>query len=207
MQDEDMQKWFADQQARIYATYLSCEEPWKQSGFSGPEDRWIACRKPIADCISGPGSFLDIGCANGYLLECVLRWTGESGINIVPYGLDISAKLIELAKLRLPEYRDNLFTGNARDWQNPLRFDFIRTEIVYVPDHLQRQYIKRILNTYLNPGGKLIVCQYRSRAEQVNTWIDETMRKWGFSIVNQVSGYYNGMELTRAVVVSDKEVS
>ncbi len=135
-------------------------EPWRQSGMSGPEERWVALRTPVADCIDKSGSFLDIGCANGYLLECCLRWTAERGISIEPYGLDISEKLIALAKQRLPPYANRLFVGNAFTWQPPCRFDFVRTELVYVPADLEAQYLKFLLKNHLAPGGKLLVANY-----------------------------------------------
>ena len=98
MDNYQLNEWFSSLKQELESAYIQHDEPWKQSGFSGPEDRWLALRKPIADCIDKPGSFLDIGCANGYLLECIMKWTGERGISITPYGLDLSEKLVELAK-------------------------------------------------------------------------------------------------------------
>ncbi len=154
------QEWFSSLKETLETTYLKHEEPWRQSGMSGPEDRWTALRKPVADCIDKPGSFLDIGCANGYLLECCLKWTGERDIEIVPFGLDISEKLIELAKKRLPQYTDNFFTGNAMTWLPPRGFDFVRTELVYVPAEKEKIYVEFLLKHHLNPGGKLLVANY-----------------------------------------------
>ena len=128
--------------------------------MSGPMERWVSLRKPVADCIDKSGSFLDIGCANGFLIECCLHWTSERNINIVPYGVDLSEKLLELAKYRLPQYRDNFFVGNALYWLPPRRFDFVRTELVYVPAEYEKQYLEFILNNHLNPGGKLLVANY-----------------------------------------------
>ena len=102
MDEEELRDWFAALQARLEPSYLGATEPWRQSGFSGPLDRWKACRRPIARCVRSSGAFLDIGCANGYLLECLLRWTAEDGRTIEPYGLDMSAKLIELASNNFP---------------------------------------------------------------------------------------------------------
>ncbi len=141
MNKTKQQQWFSSLQKDLYDSYLQYDEPWKQSGFSGPEERWIACRKPIADCLVKTGSFLDIGCANGYLLECALKWTAERNINIIPHGLDLSEKLVALAKKRLPKYKDNIFVGNGLTWQNPVRFDYVRTELVYVPDELQKNML------------------------------------------------------------------
>jgi SAM-dependent methyltransferase len=199
------EQWFSSLQHELYDTYLQHDEPWKQSGFSGPEERWVACRKPIADCIDKSGSFLDIGCANGYLLECILKWTAARNLNITPYGLDLSEKLVELAKQRLPEYKQNIYTGNGWLWHNPVRFDFVRTEIVYVPEHLQMRYIERIIGTYLKDRGKLLLAEYRSSKDPVNKpWLDRTVEQWGFEITKQVSGFYDNLELTRVMVITKK---
>ncbi|OGO40297.1 MAG: hypothetical protein A2147_02755 [Chloroflexi bacterium RBG_16_57_8] len=152
--------WFLSLKKTLEDAYLKHEEPWRQSGMSGPEERWISLRKPVADCIDKPGSFLDIGCANGYLLECCLRWTAERGIRIEPYGLDISEKLVQMARQRLPQYANNFFTGNALTWAPPGRFDFVRTNLEYVPAEYERRYLDFILNNHLNPGGKLLVANY-----------------------------------------------
>ncbi|MEE8413571.1 MAG: class I SAM-dependent methyltransferase, partial [Dehalococcoidales bacterium] len=138
MKSEELNSWFENIREVLETAYLAAEEPWKQSGMSGPENRWVSLRKPVADCIDKPGSFLDIGCANGYLLECCTRWTAERGIKIDPYGLDISPKLIELARRRLPQFASHFFTGNAFRWLPPRRFDFVRTELIYVPAEYEK---------------------------------------------------------------------
>jgi SAM-dependent methyltransferase len=195
--------WFSSLKKELEDAYLQHNEPWKQSGFSGPEERWVACRKPIADCIERSGSFLDIGCANGYLLECILKWTAARGINITPYGLDLSEKLVELAKKRLPQYKNNIYVGNGWTWQNPVRFDYVRTEVVYVPDELRRQYIERIMDKYLADEGKLLITEYRSSKDPTDKlWLDETLKKWKFSIIRQASGVYDNKELTRVWVIA-----
>jgi SAM-dependent methyltransferase len=154
------EEWFLSVKQTLEDAYLKHEEPWRQSGMSGPLERWISLRKPVADCIDKSGSFLDIGCANGYLLKCCARWTAERNIKIEPYGLDISEKLIQLAKKRLPQYADNFFVGNAFTWLPPMRFDFVRTELVYVPAECEKQYVEFILKNHLNPGGKLLIANY-----------------------------------------------
>ncbi|RPI86771.1 MAG: class I SAM-dependent methyltransferase [Chloroflexi bacterium] len=160
MNETELESWFANTQIILETAYIQHEEPWRQSGMSGPEERWISLRKPVADCIDHSGSFLDIGCANGYLLECILRWTTERGLQIEPYGLDISLKLLELAKKRFPQYADHFFRGNAFYWNPPHRFNFVRTELVYVPGDYERMYIGRLLEKFLKPGGKLLIANY-----------------------------------------------
>lgn len=160
MRPEELDTWFDNQREVLETAYLLNEEPWKQSGMSGPEERWISLRKPVAECMDKSGSFLDIGCANGYLLECCIRWTAERGIKIDPYGLDISPRLIELTRARLPEHADHFFIGNAFNWLPPRRFDFVRTELVYVPAEYEKQYVEFLLRNHLEPGGKLLVANY-----------------------------------------------
>src|SRR5262249_46774504 len=140
--------------------YLSGIEPWQQSGFSGPAERWERLRKPIADCVIKSGTFFDIGCANGYLIECILNWTKQRAVSITPYGLDISQPLINLAKQRLPKYSDNLFVGNALYWEPKQQFDYVRTELVYVPEEYYKEFISSILSLFLTEQGKLLVTEY-----------------------------------------------
>ncbi len=160
MDPKALSRWFDNTRQVLESAYLSHEEPWRQSGMSGPEDRWVSLRKPIADCIDRPGSFLDIGCANGYLLECCVRWAAERGISLEPYGLDISGELVALARTRLPQWADRFWVGNAYEWKPPIRFDFVRTELVYVPAEHEREYIMHLLADFLEPEGRLIVANY-----------------------------------------------
>ncbi len=90
--------------------------------MGGPFERWMALRKPIADCMDRDGTFLDIGCANGYLSGCCLAWTAERGVQLEPFGVDLSARLIALAQERLPAYRDHFWAASAFAWQPPRRF-------------------------------------------------------------------------------------
>ncbi len=183
-------------------SYLESDEPWMQSGFSGPEERWNICRKPIADCISRSGTFLDIGCANGYLIECVIKWTKEKNINIVPYGLDISPEIIKLAIKRLPDYKQNFYIGNSLYWAAPQKYDYVRAELTFVPDFLQKKFVNRLLNKFLNPNGKLLIARYRSRNDVIDIDdINKEIRKLSFKVKDYKTGIYEGKELTRICVI------
>jgi SAM-dependent methyltransferase len=160
MNKNDLDAWFNNVQHVLENAYLAQSEPWRQSGMSGPEERWVSLRRPIANCIDRDGMFLDIGCANGYLLECCLGWTAERGIHIDPYGLDVSPGLVALARQRLVPFAEQLFSGNAFYWDPPRKFDFVRTELVYVPAELEREYILRLGARFLTPQGKLLVANY-----------------------------------------------
>jgi len=157
---EDLQPWFANLRTVLENAYLAHDEPWRQSGMSGPAERWTILRKPIADCIDRSGSLLDIGCANGYLLQCCLAWTTERGLQLDPYGVDISPQLLDLARQRLPQYADHFFVGNALDWIPPRKFDFVRTNLEYVPANYEKAYLDHLFQHHLRPGGRLLVANY-----------------------------------------------
>lgn len=205
-ESDRLEGWFHANQALVEALYLAAEQPWHQSGFGlhglRPTEQWEALRRPIADCVTSSGSFLDIGCANGYLLACMLHWTGARGLTLDPVGLDLSDKLVALARLRLPMYAHQLFTGNAWYWQPPRPFDYVRTELVYVPDELRTDYIERLLDLFLRPGGRLLVAEYRARANAApELTVDREVRERGFTVERVVAGCWEGFEHTRVAVV------
>jgi SAM-dependent methyltransferase len=164
MKPEELTSWFENAGHILETAYIVQAAPWQQSGMSGPRERWETLRKPVADCMDRSGSFLDIGCANGYLLECCLQWTAARGIQLDPYGLDISSALVALAKTRLPQFADHFFVGNSFYWIPPRKFDYVRTELVYVPGEYEKQYLEFLLDTYLEPDGKLLIAHYNEGA-------------------------------------------
>lgn len=186
MESETLNQWFEARKQTLETAYLAGLHPWQQSGVGlhtphSAQD-WEVLRRPIAECVSTSGTFLDIGCANGYLLECLLRWTGERGFAITPYGLDFSAQLLALARKRLPQYADHLFLGNAWDWTPPQTFDYVNTTLDYVPAELREAFVHRLLERFVQPGGRLLVAEYLGRTTGVPVLsIDEQLRQWGFS--------------------------
>src|SRR5438270_6914442 len=55
--------------------YLATADPRAQSGFHGSAERWEAARRAIAEAIDSDGTFLDVGCANGLLMESIVEWS------------------------------------------------------------------------------------------------------------------------------------
>ena len=73
-------KSFVVELQSLESSYLEEDDPIRQSGFGGEPARWRSEREPILDAIDGDGEILDIGCANGYLLECLMTWGRERGL-------------------------------------------------------------------------------------------------------------------------------
>jgi SAM-dependent methyltransferase len=183
MNNNDEQNWFAVELAICEQAYLAGNNPRQQSGFGRDEQDWQRYRQPITEAINKNGTFLDIGCANGLLMESIYHWAAQAGYSIEPYGLDISEKLAELARTRLPQWRDRIFVGNALYWHSTNKFDFVRTELVYVPNYRRRDYLQHLLAEIVAPAGRLIVCSYGSSRPEGQRAEDLTkeFNDWGIS--------------------------
>jgi SAM-dependent methyltransferase len=215
MDEQALTAFFNNIRRTLENAYLAHSEPWRQSGMSGPQERWNRLRKPIADCIDRSGSFLDIGCANGYLLECILRWTAERELKIEPYGVDISERLLALAKTRLPLHKDHFYHANACFWKPPRRFDFVRTELVYVPGELEREYVHRLLEEFVAPGGKLLIANYAENEPdpargllpgcEPTRHILERLAVLGFTVENYRDGYDPTKDRWTRVAILEKK--
>lgn len=164
--------------------YLAGETPWEQSGKAGDLEGWEQGRRPIMAAIDRDGTFLDVGCANGFLMESVRAWGAEAGHRIEPYGLDISAELARLARQRLPQWADRIFVGNAREWIPPRRFDFVRTGLDYVPPTGRRGLVEHLLEHVVAPGGRLIVGVFNEVKSERRT--EETMTSWGLGVAGRL---------------------
>lgn len=151
----------------LEARYLKEVDPIRQSGFSGGSERWRAEREPILSPIHADGEILDIGCANGYLLECLVTWANNRGVKLTPYGLDHGARLIKLARKRLPQYADHFHVGDAWEWRPPIRYRYVYSVHDCVPDEFFGAYVDRVLRRIVASNGLLILGAYGSRSNGV----------------------------------------
>lgn len=165
----DEEGWHAAMAALVVPAYLAAETPWEGSGKQGSAEDWEHARSHVADAIDRDGSFLDVGCANGYLLECLPRWTSH---RLDGYGLDIAPELIDLARQRLPDLADRLHVGNALHCEPPHRFTYVRTGLEYVPRRRQRELVDRLLTW----GERLII---GPMTEPVDGPTERLLAGWG----------------------------
>lgn len=202
VESPDLQNWFADVKQILETAYTPAPTAWQQSGKSGTFEDWVRLRIANIAPVHQSGTYLDIGCANGYLLECLVVWARLKGVEIIPYGLDFSDKLVALAQQRLQSL-SNIYIGNAWNWTPPQRFNYVRTELDYVPRNYRKSYIERLLTEFVAQNGRLIISQYRSRRDDLTQgWLNPELEAYGFQISELHSGYnYNGLELCRVVVL------
>src|SRR5688572_2060464 len=71
--DEDA--WHVAMAELIKSAYLHGGlSPYEQAGHAGDAESWEASRSIIRGALDRDGSFLDVGCASGVMMESVARW-------------------------------------------------------------------------------------------------------------------------------------
>ena len=180
---------FLQELRALEAAYLKEDDPIRQSGFSGGAERWRAERGPILDAIDMDGDLLDIGCANGFLLKCLVNWGGERGLKLTPHGLDQGNRLIELAKVRLPEYADNFHVGNAWDWRPPRKYRYVYMLYDCLPLDYLADGVNRLLERVVAPKGRLILGAYGSKSDSISPFdIGDFLKSEGFEVAGRSQG-------------------
>lgn len=196
----DEAEWHRRIAAVITPAYLAADTPWRQSGKQGNAASWERARSLIAE-VTPPGSFLDIGCASGYLMECMVRWCADRGIACEPYGLDLAPELADLARRRLPHWQDRIFTGNALDWQPAHRFDVVRTCLDYVPRGRRRDLVARLLADVVADRGRLIIGVFNEERDDHATARELT--GWGFAVAGSHQRLHRDTRLSYRLVWID----
>jgi SAM-dependent methyltransferase len=187
--DRTLPDSFLQRLKELETSYLAETDPIRQSGFGGGPGRWRDERRPILDAVTGDGDLLDIGCANGYLLECLMKWGRERGLTLTPFGLDWSEKLISLTRKRLPRYDSHFFVGNAWDWQPDRKFQYVYSVFDCVPEEYLEEFLHRLLCRVVSPGGRLIIGAYGSRTDNIAPFdIESFLKTHGFNLAGSAEG-------------------
>jgi 2-polyprenyl-3-methyl-5-hydroxy-6-metoxy-1,4-benzoquinol methylase len=183
------ESYYADNLRMFERTYLAATTPEGGSGFGRDRVAWRKARKAIVDGVTASGTFLDVGCANGLLMESVAQWAAERGLAIEPYGIDFAPGLIDLARRRLPCWADRLWVGNAVDWLPPdgLRFDYVHTLLDCVPVGRRSQMIRYQLANMVKTGGRLLISQYLGTGGTPQPPAAEILRSLGFRVAGESS--------------------
>jgi SAM-dependent methyltransferase len=199
----DEQGWHQAVAAIVVPAYLAGETPWEQSGKSGDLASWERGRRPIMAAIDRDGTFLDVGCANGFLMESVRAWGAEAGRKIEPYGLEIAPGLAALARQRLPQWADRIFVGNAANWVPPRRFDYVRTGLDYVPPTRGRDLVDRLLADVVAPRGRLIIGVFNEEKRERRT--EERVASWGFDVAGRLDAEHHDSRIAYRVFWIDAQ--
>jgi hypothetical protein len=182
----DRDAFRAEQQAWLEQVYLDSDTAEGGSGFSGTPEEWRAAREPVTDGIEHDGTFLDLGCANGLLMESVVTWCGERGRVIEPYGVDIGTGLVERARERLPRWADRIWHGDAATWVHPdgMRFEFVHTLLDCVERDRQAALVGHLLDRVVAPQGRLFASAYVASTDH-NRSAAMVLRDLGYAVVDE----------------------
>jgi hypothetical protein len=176
--DED---YYAGNVRLLEPAYLRGTTPQAGSGFSGDETRWRAHREMIVDGVNKDGTFLDVGCANGLLMESVRKWAAERGFRIEPYGVDLAPGLVALARQRLPHWADRIELGNSISYQPGRRYTFVHTLLDTVPATRRADLVNHGLQNLVEPGGRMLISHYLSEGSTDKTSA-EHLNELGFTV-------------------------
>ncbi len=121
----------------------------------------------ISQAITHTGTFLDIGCANGFLMRCLQEWSGH---RLIPFGIDRNPALVRRAKALFPAYAGHFILADLVD-QPDLRKLWPRRRFDYIYWNVWDNYVfgpgskVELLGPcfrQLRPGGRLILGFYES---------------------------------------------
>ena len=183
--------FYADTVRTLERSYLRGRTPQEGSGFGGDGQVWRQARHHIIEAITADGTFLDVGCANGLLMESVATWCAERGLAVEPYGIDLAPGLVDLARRRLPHWADRIWLGNAIDWIPPhgQRFDYVHILLDCVPRQRRADLIRHHLASTIRPGtGRLLVSHYAASTAAGLPAAARTLQSLGFACGGQTSG-------------------
>jgi SAM-dependent methyltransferase len=170
-------------------SYLEETDPIRGCGFGGGAERWRAEREPLLDGVAADGNVLDVGCANGYLLECLVLWGEERGLQLAPHGVDRSAGLISRARERLPRFAANLHVGDAWTWIPPRQYEYVYALHDCVPLDYLAEYVVRLLDRAVAFGGRLILGAYGSRSRKLKPYdVAGFLQSQGYAVSGRSSG-------------------
>ena len=173
--DLDDEGWHAAVAALVVPAYLAAKTPEGGSGSTRDRRGWKRARSLLADATARGQTFLDVGCANGLLMESMARWAG-----VEPYGVDISSELVDEARRRLPHWADRIWVGNAASWRPPMRFDVARSGLEYVPPPRRRDYVAHLLSF----ADRVVVGVFNE--ERDDRALERAVESWGFRVAGRV---------------------
>lgn len=143
--------------AKLKDLLISCS-------FPGTFEAWEKRKSFIAEATHKNGTFLDIGCGNGFLLRCLQEWSEQQ---ITPFGIDISSQFVTKAKHLFPHQSENfivLDAGRINEIQLylPTAFDYVYFSSNWINRSIDKEdanFIRR-LQRHVKPDGRLIIAFY-----------------------------------------------
>lgn len=164
-------------------SYLRARTGPGGSGCSHVEAGWKRRRSPLVEAFDRSGTWLDVGCANGHLLETLPTWVGERGFTIEPSGLELIPSVADLARTRLPHMAERIYTGDVTEWEPPRRWTFVTALTDAVPPSGLGDLVLWLIDRFAEPDGRVIVSSYgSSRRRAPAEVVSERLAADGFQV-------------------------
>lgn len=142
--------------------YLCKQSPLERSGFAHDLDSFLNLRSPILIAMGEKeGRFLDLGCANGVLIELLSK---NEGVRREYFGIDFVPELIEEANSRLGEI---CHVADLHNYVNTTGFEFVRFELCYAREHKMKYLVEHVIESMLCDDGVALICNYSEEHPQV----------------------------------------
>lgn len=159
---EEFKNWINDDK-KIKSLAEGC------SVFGANYKDWKSMRHIIVNAINKDGTFLDVGCGNGFLLRCLQEW---SDYKLEPYGVDRNPEYIKQAKELFSSKSNNFLLLNFWDWDLteipkygvPNKYDFVYWAVrnsMKFDKVIERKFIETLLQL-VSDDGRLILGLYES---------------------------------------------
>jgi hypothetical protein len=148
-------------------------------------DYWYDHRHPIVHAINRSGTLLDIGCANGFLLRCLVEWSEHT---LVPYGVEPDEALLARCKVLFSGLENHFATlplhrlNEAKNVGLPEQFDFVYWCVwdnFHFTDKRFDGWLDRAYGA-VKKGGRLILGFYDGDLDVISEkvdWLDENFRR------------------------------
>jgi ribosomal protein L11 methylase PrmA len=176
LESQKIMRAFPNFKALIEGSHVTGGDP------QGLLEHWTQNRKPICSAIEKPGTLLDIGCANGFLLACLQLWSAHQ---ITPYGIDVDASSLAMARDLLPEYVSNFAQCSLEKLSEPFelglptRFDYVYWNVWDGLDFNEPLYRTYAENALKAARGRLILGFYDSDHEFVKRQLEWLVGRFG----------------------------
>lgn len=139
---------------------------------------WYDKRYFINEAIYKSGTLLDVGCANGFLLRCLLEWSPHE---LIPYGIEPDKPRMEIAKTLLEPFAANFLEAGVDELKSldkqgfPSSFDFIQWSFWRNWDYTQEHNWQTFQNVWraVKPQGRLILCFYDGSLTEIDEQINK----------------------------------
>ncbi len=162
----DLDAWDARTRDLLEEAYVRAGDGPRGSGSAHASvGDWRAKRQHLAIPMDRDGSWLDVGCANGFLLATLPSWCAERGVTIHPHGLELLPRVGDLARALHPDLAECIWTGSVMTWSPPRRFTYVTALADQVPPNRLGDLVGRLLDRFVEPDGRLIMSAYTDPGE------------------------------------------